>query len=111
MASSPPTHTTPCCIAVNIRPSLLTAALAGVLAALAWPYLWSRFGGASSSGTAELVVGTLLVIALPAHALVVGFGPSAQADGKGLDVALLKRVGAWLAAAAGVTVLRPFLGL
>jgi hypothetical protein len=46
----------------------------------------------------------LLVIALPAHAFVVGFRPGQAAGARTLDTALLKRVGAWLAA-AGVTVL------
>ena len=106
----PRSETNPCSIVVNIRPSLLTAALAGVLAALAWPYLWSRFGGAAASGTTELVVGTLLVIAVPAHAFVVGMGPSGSAEGRGVDLGLLKRIGAWLAAACAVTLLRPLLG-
>ena len=96
---------------MNLRPTPLTAALAGIVAAVAWPYLWSRFGGASSSGTTELVVGTLLVIALPAHAFVVGMGPSGSGEGRGVDAALLKRIGAWLAAACAVTLLRPVLGL
>jgi hypothetical protein len=89
---------------LNLTPTPLTAALAGVFSALAWPLLWSRFGGEQSPGTFEVVIITLLVIALPAHAFVVGFGPR-QATGAGkLDTAVLKRVGAWLAA-AGVTLL------
>jgi len=86
---------------VKITPTPITAALAGIVAALAWPYLWSSFGGPSSGGV-ELVIATLLVIALPAHAFVVGIGRNAAADARSVDTALLKRVGAWLAA-AGVT--------
>lgn len=54
---------------------------------------------------------TLLVIALPAHAFVVGFGRSAEASGRTLDTALLKRVGVWLLAAAATVVVRGALGL
>lgn len=91
---------------MKITPTPLTAALAGIIAAIAWPYLWARYGGPGSAGSVELVVATLLVIALPAHALVVGFSrPQASAPGS-VDTALLKRVGAWLAAAIAVTVLR-----
>ena len=88
---------------MNITPSHVTAALAGVFSALAWPLLWARFGGAESPGTIEVVLITLLVIALPAHAFVVGFG-SARAPARTLDTALIKRIGAWLLG-AGVTAL------
>lgn len=44
----------------------------------------------------SLMAAFLLVVALPAHAFVVGFGRN-QAGGAGtIDTALLKRVGAWL---------------
>lgn len=46
----------------------VTAALAGIFSAIFWPLLWSRFGNPASTGTFELVIGTILVIALPAHA-------------------------------------------
>jgi hypothetical protein len=84
---------------LNITPTPVTAALAGTFSAIVWPLLWTRFGSATSSGTFEVVVITLLVIALPAHAFVVGFGRS-QAAGRTVDTALLKRIGAWLLAAA-----------
>ena len=96
---------------MNIRPTPLTAALAGVVAALAWPFVWARWGGPDAAGGVELIVATLLVIALPAHAFVVGFGHALQGSGRALDTALLKRIGAWLAAAAGTTALRAFAGL
>ncbi|WP_245932821.1 hypothetical protein [Aquabacterium olei] len=89
----------------------MTAALAGVIAALAWPFLWARFGGPTAAGGVELIVSTLLVIALPAHAFVVGFGRPAESSGRTLDTALLKRVGVWLLAAAATVVLRGALGL
>lgn len=89
----------------------MTAALAGVIAALAWPFLWARFGGPTAAGGVELIVSTLLVIALPAHAFVVGFGRAADASGRTLDTALLKRVGVWLFAAAVTMVLRSALDL
>lgn len=91
---------------MKITATPLTAAAAGVVTAIAWPFIWSRYGGTSSAGSVELVIATLLVIALPAHAFVVGFGYT-QASGAGsFDVALLKRIGAWLAAAAAVTLAR-----
>ncbi len=96
---------------MTIRPTPWTAALAGVLAAVVWPFLWARFGGSATEGGFELVVATLLVIALPAHAFVVGLGPSAAATARTLDTALLKRIGAWLAAALAVTLLRATAGL
>ncbi|HEY0818043.1 MAG TPA: hypothetical protein VGD46_04640 [Rhizobacter sp.] len=90
---------------MKITPTPWTAAAAGAVAALAWPHLWSRFGGAGSAGSVELVVSTLLVIALPAHAFVVGFGRSGSSTPGGVDTALLKRVGAWLLTAIVVTLL------
>ena len=89
---------------MKFSPTLVTAALAGVFSAVAWPLLWARFGGAQAPGTIEVVIITLLVIALPAHAFVVGFGPGPAAGARSLDTALLKRIGAWLLA-AGATVL------
>jgi hypothetical protein len=96
---------------MNIRPTPLTAAIAGAVAAVVWPLLWAKFGGAASKGSFELIIATLLVIALPAHAFVVGFGPQQVTPGRILDTALLKRVGAWLAAALGVTALRAAAGM
>lgn len=82
-----------------------------MVAALAWPFLWAKWGGPAAEGGFELIVATLLVIALPAHAFVVGFARSAQDPARSLDTALLRRIGAWLAAAAGVTLLRAATGL
>jgi hypothetical protein len=92
------------------RPTPWTAALAGLIAALAWPWVWTRYGGVGTDGSTELVMGTLLVVAVPAHALVVGWGRAAAAPAGGVDRALLQRMGAWLAAAAAVTGLRALMG-
>jgi len=96
---------------LNFSPTPLTAALAGVVAAVAWPFLWAKWGGPGATGGFELIAATLVVIALPAHAFVVGFGRSQESSARSLDTALFKRIGAWLAAAAGFTVLRNAVGL
>jgi hypothetical protein len=85
---------------VSLNPTPVTAALAGIFSAIAWPLLWARFGSSPSGGNVEIVLITLLVIALPAHAFVVGFSRSQAAGARTVDTALLKRVGAWLLAAA-----------
>lgn len=95
---------------MTLRPSLWSAALAGVVAALAWPFVWSRFGGPAAEGGVELIVATLLVIALPAHIFVVGLSRAQPVPARSIDTALLKRIGAWLAAAAGVTAMRAAAG-
>ncbi|MBC7710616.1 MAG: hypothetical protein H7203_11170 [Rhizobacter sp.] len=77
---------------MKLTPTPITAALAGVVAGTVMPILWSRFDSQSMS----LVVAFLLVVALPAHAFVVGFSRSQPADARALDAALLTRVGAWL---------------
>jgi hypothetical protein len=89
---------------LNISPTPVTAAFAGVFSAVAWPLLWSRFGISESTGSIGAVLITLLVIALPAHAFVVGFGPSSAAGKRTVDLALVRRIGAWVLA-AGVTLL------
>lgn len=84
---------------MKVTPTPVTAALAGVFSAIAWPLLWSRFGTEASAGSVELILATLLVVALPAHAFVVGFGRSEGSAVRTVDTALLKRIGAWLIAA------------
>ena len=79
----------------------VTAAAAGVFSAVSWPLLWPLLDDTTSSSSVWLVVGTLLLIALPAHAFVVGFTRSGPARAGQLDTDLLKRIGAWLLAAAG----------
>jgi hypothetical protein len=88
---------------MTIHPTPVTAALAGILSATLWPLAWSRFGGAGSSFSMELVAATLLLIALPAHAFVVGFSYRHASSGRALDISLLKRLGSWLLA-GGATV-------
>jgi hypothetical protein len=85
---------------VNLIPTPVTAALAGVFSAVTWPMLWSKYGQVEASGSVELIAGTLLLVALPAHAFVMGLAYRQAPGAKGLDTALLKRVGAWLGAAA-----------
>ena len=89
---------------LKITPSPISAALAGAFSALTWPVLWKHFGQSASSGHIEVILGTLLLVALPAHVFVLGLGHR-QTPGSGLDTALLKRVGAWLATAAGTVLL------
>ena len=84
---------------MTIQPTPVTAAFAGILSSALWPLAWSRFGGAGGAFSIELVLATLLLVALPAHALVVGFNYRQASSGRTLDVALLKRVGSWLLAA------------
>ena len=80
-------------------PTPVTAALAGVFSGLTWPLLWPFFAGTGASATVGLVVATIVLVALPAHAFVLGFKRSQTAGPGALDVALLVRIGAWLAGA------------
>lgn len=59
------------------------------------PILWLRL----ATDSMLLVLAFLLVVALPAHAFVVGFGGSQAPDARTVDTVLLKRVGAWLLSA------------
>lgn len=81
----------------------LTAALAGAFSAVAWPRLWPLYADPSSSSSVWLVAGTLLLIALPAHAFVVGFERNPTTAASAIDMPLLKRIGAWLLAAVATT--------
>jgi hypothetical protein len=84
---------------VSLAPTPVTAALAGMFSGLTWPFLWPFFGGTGASATLALVVATIVLVALPAHAFVLGFNRSRTVGPGALDVALLVRVGAWLAGA------------
>ncbi|TXI50359.1 MAG: hypothetical protein E6Q50_03385 [Lysobacter sp.] len=91
---------------MNITPTPITAALAGVFAAIVMPILWSKSGNDSLAAMAAF----LLVVALPAHAFVVGFRRNqAPSDAKSLDVALLKRIGIWLFSATVTAVVVQFI--
>lgn len=46
-----------------------------------------------------MVLGMLLLVALPAHAFVFGLGGSPTQQERAVDVGLLKRIGAWLCGA------------
>ena len=80
---------------MKLEPTPINAALAGAFTGIVMPILWSRFG----TDTLSLVVTFMLVVALPAHAFVVGFSRKEAVHARTLDTALLKRVGAWLGAA------------
>ncbi len=72
------------------------------------PLLWPRLGDDSLNW----VFAFLLVIALPAHALVVGFNTPRESAANGTpDIALLKRVATWLLAAVATVALRQVLPL
>lgn len=80
---------------VKINPTPVSAALAGALAGIVMPLLWLRLASDSTS----LVIAFLLIVALPAHAFVVGFDQNQITAPRKVDTALLKRVGAWLLSA------------
>jgi hypothetical protein len=90
---------------VKLTPTPVTAALAGAFAGIVMPILWARLANDSMS----LVVAFLLVVALPAHAFVVGLSRSQVANARTLDTALLKRVGAWLGVAAVTMAIAQFI--
>jgi hypothetical protein len=96
---------------MKIKPTPLTAAVAGAAAALAWPLIASHSGTPGGSWGIDLIVLTLLAIALPAHLLVVGFERPAPGAERKVDTALLKRIAVWLAVALGVTLARSAMGL
>jgi hypothetical protein len=96
MGASPGSSTIAATRFMTINPTPVTAVLTGILSATLWPLAWSRFGGAGSAFSIELVLATLLLIALPAHAFVVGFGYRHASSGQPLDIALLKRLGSWV---------------
>lgn len=85
----------------------LTAAIAGVFAGVAMPLIWPKLG----DETLNWVFAFLLVIALPMHALVVGFKPPREAGQGGSNSALIKRVAVWLAAAVAAVALTRILSL
>jgi hypothetical protein len=93
---------------MNITPTPVTAALAGAFSGLAWPLLWPLVEGPEGSNTMNLIAGTVLLVAVPAHAFVVGFGPRALNGANGVDKALLVRTALWLAAAATASLVVAF---
>lgn len=78
---------------MGIKATAVSAALAGAFSGVVMPLLWPRLGDDSLYWIAAF----LLVIALPAHAFVVGF--DATRSGAAHDAGLFRRVGCWLLAA------------
>ncbi|BET27596.1 hypothetical protein EV673_1733 [Limnobacter thiooxidans] len=82
-------------INMKITPTLITAAMAGVLSGIVMPILWPKLIDEGGS----LVIAFLIFVAFPAHAFVMGFGRQPTGKPGTVDMDLLKRVGVWLGAA------------
>lgn len=90
---------------MQLKPTPIAAALAGLFSALTWPLIWPLAHDPAASSTLWLVLAVLACIAVPAHALVLGFN-RAPAAGSQLDLPLMKRIAAWLlGGAAGAALL------
>ena len=92
---------------MKLTPTPITAAIAGLFAGIVMPLIWPKLG----DETLNWVFAFLLVIALPMHALVVGFNPPREAGQGGWNSALIKRVAVWLAAAVAAVALTRILSL
>jgi len=90
---------------MSLTPTPFTAALSGVFSGLTWPLIWPFFQGPAALGSLWLMLGTVVLVALPAHAFVLGFKRRQMVGAEMTDSALLVRVGAWLACAAIAAVL------
>ena len=64
---------------LKITPTPVTAELTGFFSALVLPFVWSRYADSASSASIELLAAFLLLVALPAHAFVMGFGRNQMA--------------------------------
>ena len=82
---------------MSIHPTPVTAALAGIFSGLTWPLVWPFVRGSDASATLWLVLATIALVALPAHAFVLGFQRTEAASAGTFDVALLTRIASWLA--------------
>ena len=82
---------------MTVTPTPVTAALAGVFSGLTWPVVWPLVAGGDTSATLWLVLATIALVALPAHAFVLGFQRRETTGGRSVDVALLIRIASWLA--------------
>ena len=90
--------------------TVATAALAGAFSGLALPAVSGWLGTGAEFSLAWMLV-FVGVVALPAHAFVLGFRRAdARGSGGGVDMALLTRVGAWLLGAAAGSLLPLMLG-
>jgi hypothetical protein len=81
---------------MKFKATPVSAFLAGNFSAITWPFLWPLFHDASPSASLWLVVGVLGLIAVPAHVFVLGLNRTPADRARGLDLPLLKRIGAWL---------------
>ena len=59
--------------------------------------MWPFVTGPETSATLWLVLATIGLVALPAHAFVIGLQREQARAAGGVDVAMLARIGAWLA--------------
>ena len=83
---------------MSSAPTRVSAALAGIFSGLSWPLVWPFVSGSDSAATLWLVLATIVLVALPAHAFVLGFHRGQAVGARAVDVALLARIGSWLAA-------------
>ena len=90
---------------MSLTPTPVTAALSGMFSGFTWPLIWPFFQGPAALGSLWLMLGTVVLVALPAHAFVLGFKRRQLVAGELVESALLVRVGVWLACAAGAAVL------
>jgi hypothetical protein len=84
-------------MAMSVTPTPVTAALAGIFSGLTWPVIWPLVTGTEASATLWLVLATIGLVALPAHAFVLGFQRGQTPGARSVDVALLTRIATWLA--------------
>lgn len=89
---------------LNLTPTPVTAALAGAFSAIALP-AFQRWTGASGDFGADHVIGFLLLVALPAHAGVLGLVRAGTPGARRVDRPLLTRGLVWLGAAVAVSLL------
>jgi hypothetical protein len=85
---------------MSLTPTPVTAALAGMFSGITWPLIWPYFNGPAALGTVWLMLATIALVALPAHAFVLGFSRRQVAGGAAIDAALAIRIGTWLGCAA-----------
>ena len=90
---------------MSVTPTPVTAALAGTFSGLTWPVIWPLVTGTEASATLWLVLATIGLVALPAHAFVLGFQRRETSGARSLDVALLTRIGTWLAGGVATALL------
>ncbi len=85
-----------------LTPTPFTAAPAGAFSAAALPVA-SRWLGTEADVNVGWVLAFIVLVALPAHAGVLGLRRSSTPASRAVAKPLLMRVGAWLAAAVGVS--------